>query len=306
MGQPRGSKTTLKVGAVKADVALFKTTDDPNQVNKWDTAGPNGGILHAVQRGKAITEQAPEGDPLGGGAAPVVEDPPPTIAAPAGAVTTVLVEEGSEEEVAPDEVRRGIRREDGSFADLTDALSEIDERAKLEEMEVVAFVDVGQVPRERVLASYFLAGDEPGAPRTLRVLQEAMLKSRRVAAVKWSKSKKQALGVITTHRSGALLLLQLAWSEDWREVPAKALGHRQATVSETEVAAAVELVQAMRDTRDAIDELRDDAREHRAKLRTAAFDESVEFIMPPRVEPEPEADMAEALRRSAEQVREAA
>lgn len=304
MAAPRGTKTTLAFGLVSCPVALYKTTTDEKNPT-WDTAGPNGGVLR--QRAVGVAEEAPEEkdspieDP-GSEAPPISAEEAFARAAAEPAVATVtraLFEEGTGQQVEPDEVRRGIRREDGSFVDLTEGLEAITERTKLEEMRVADFIRVEEVRRERVTGSYYLAPDGPGAPKVVRLLFEAMRNTRRVAVVKWTKRSKQSVGVLVPDpRTSSLMVIEMCWAEDVREVPEKVLTPGQVELADGEVAVATQLVEAMCSTRAAsLDAQTDDARALRREL-IARAEAGEHFEVAPRPQASPEADPIEMLRAS--------
>lgn len=318
MERAQGSKTTLKFGLVEADVQLYGTVAKAAKLTDFDTAGPNGGRLrYEAKAEEAPVEEAPKGQPLAVKPDPPADpgppaDLPPGATPPPQATTDgeapghyrqVLREEGTGVWVEREDVRRGIRHEDGSFVDLTEQLVDIEERTKLDRMEVVATIDVGQVPRERVTGSYYLAPNGDNAPKVLRLLYEALKGTRRAAVVKWTKKSRQACGVITAHgKTGALVLVEVAWAEDVRTPNARVLAHQQAEVYESEVATAKALVAEMNDTREALDELRDDALRLREELRAAVEAGEVDtFEMPPVVEAPEELDLEALLKASIEQ-----
>lgn len=317
------STTTLKFGLVEAEVGLYKTTGDPKGVAKFETASPEGGILRTEKR---AVETAPADTPQGVSPLAVAVEPktdedraepiPSDVAerqtkayeelttAP-GEYRNVLIEEGTGEVVEPEEVRKGLRDADGNFTDLTDYLASIEQRTQLEQMEVVKFIDVGQVPRDRVMASYYIGSADVGAPRVLRLLSEAMQRKRRVALVKWTKSTRQAFGVVVRDgRRNVLTLLQLAWAENVREPNAKCNALQQAEVSEQEVDAACSLIEAMQDTWEAADELRDNAIVMREELIEAVEDGTLKTFKLPPAKPEAgeDVDLADAMARSVEAV----
>jgi non-homologous end joining protein Ku len=251
MAAPRSTKTRLAFGLVTCDVALYKATGEAEKPRKWDLAGPNGGELVAPEEavaadsGLTMTREPAKGNPL-------AEDPAEALAQIVGEEPEepFVVETGTGEKVYADGVRKGIRHEDGTFSDLTDGLEEIAERTKLEEMRVADFIRVEQVQRERVLGSYYMAPDGPGAAKVVRLLHEAMRHEKRVGVVKWTKRSKQALGVLVPHPpTKSLIVLELAWAEDLREAPAKVESVADVAIHEREVTVAVELVQAMCSTR---------------------------------------------------------
>lgn len=302
MASPRGTKTTLVCGLVSCDVALYKTSGEAEKPPKWDIAGPNGGKLSApqVEDGGFTTATIS----ASGTAKPnaLSTDPKKAFAEATSEPTTIqepyLIEEDSGEKVLVKNVRRGLRRDDGTFSDLTEGLEQITERTKLEEMRVADFIRTEEVRRDRVLGSYWLAPDGPGAPKLVKMLCLAMQAERRVATVKWTKRSKQALGVlIPDPKSGALKVIELAWAEDVREAPEKVLSATQVAVSDEEIAIACELVQAMGSTRaESLDSQTDDSRTLLRELvaRAAAGEE---FAVPQRPEVEQGADVIDLMQR---------
>lgn len=276
------TRTTLVVAGIKAEVGLFTTEAKPSALADFDRAGPHGGKL--VMETKAVEvkedelsagDEAVRMDPLAEDPGPIdeapIEEPPAPKAVTEGEYRNVLVEEGTGEEVAPEQVRRGVRLDDGRFIDLTEQIDAIQERTKLDRMEVVSFFDIGQIQRERISGSYYIAAADKTAPHTLRALYEGMRKRRRAAIVKLTKRSRQSLGVIVaSSKRKSLILHELIWQEDFRAAPEKALAIQQAIVSEREVAATCKLIDAMADTREALDELRDDAIALREELRARA------------------------------------
>lgn len=330
MDGARGTKTVLKVGLIPpVPVILHGTVADSAKMADYATAGPNGRPLRYVQRAEAApVEEVPEGQPVpvlhdAAGVEPR-EDPgpevPPSWAQPSGQQAAsepgrfrqILIEtpsDGQSEddmpEVTRDQVLRGMRLDDGEFVDLTDELADIEARTKLEQMEVIATLDYGQVPRERVIGSYYLSADSADAPPLLRLIYEAAREVRRACVVKWTAKTKQSLGILVPHAStGALLVLKLAWAEDVREPGAKQLAHQQASVHAVEVDAMADLLLAMGETRrTGLDVLRDDARALREELHERVAAGTVEkFEVPVEEEPPPGLPLAALLRASREAI----
>lgn len=315
------STTTLAFGQVRRPVALFTATAKPEDVAKFDTAGPNGGRLKAAQIATpAMVEGdgqpkpvAPAPDP-GSDAPPRADEAPPQaaggpLATTPGEYAQQLIEEHTGEVVLPEDVRRGVRLDDGSFVPLDEHLKWIEEQTALEEMDIEAFIDFGQVPRERVIGCYYLGtpakkteGWEPWqVAQMLRALYEGMRRTRRAGLVKWTKRSRQSLGVVVPHpRSETLLVLQLAWAADWREAPKRATAIREAEVSERDVDAACDLIGALSGRRADLDAMEDAAIFWRRQLiedARAGRLEEPEVIEAPEEEPAP--DLAGALEASA-------
>lgn len=288
------ANTELFIGTLKAPIGLFGTNAKPDKTQEFDTAGPNGGVLKYEQRGVETpmdeqTETAPDapvrdaltGDAIakdpGSDAPPIEEAFPPAAAASNGAALVegefrqVLVEEGTGEVVEPEDVRKGVRLEDGRFIDCTDQLAAIVNRTKLDRMEVVATIDATQIRRERVTGSYYIGAQDPKATPVLRLLFESLKTRREVAVVKYTTRSRQQLGVIAPHaKTGTLVLLSLVWSEDWRAAPAKATAIAKVSVTDRQVGVMSQILAAMHDTVDVLDTLRDDAIKLREELKVRA------------------------------------
>lgn len=253
----RATNTVLAFGLVNAPVKLYKTTGKDSDLPDFEAAGPNGGALRMEVVGReAPSEAAPKGDPLA-----VEEERPETVPA---IPSSQLIEDGTGEIVERDQIRKGLRI-DEDFVDLTDELKAIEDRTKLDEMRIVSFIRVEKVPREMIQGSYWIAPGLAGT-RALRLLYLAMKLQRRVAVVKWTKRTRQSLGVIAPHRSGALMVLEVAWAETFISPPVAATSIQEADVSPPEVGAAIDLVDALADSRDSLLEQEDDALRLRREL----------------------------------------
>lgn len=210
----------------------------------------------------------------------------------AGEYGRELVEQGTGEVVLPQNVRRGIRHEDGSFVDLTDQLADIDERTKLERIEVLpgGFVDVTQIPRAAVRGCYYIGSANERAPKPLRLLYEGLKAERRAAVVKLTKKSRQSLGAIGWYGK-SLMLYELVWQEDFREPPARAAGIQKAEVTEQEVDTVRELIRAWSGPASIIGELRDDAIALREDLLAKALAGDIEGAVVSNVPAVPEPDV---------------
>lgn len=295
MAAPRATKTRLAFGLVACDIALYKTSQE-EKAPTWDKAGPNGGeLLPATttdEIAQATTAALTPSDPLADNPAEAFaeiagsEDPPEPV---------VAIEQNTRQELFKDDIRRGIRNEDGTFTDLTDGLEQIAEATKLDEMRVADFIRTEEIRRDRIVGSYFLAPGDAAAAKVVRLMHEAMRLEHRVAVVKWTKKSKQSLGVLVPHpESKSLMVIELAWAEDMRAVPEKVMLPRQVTVTDEEVGVARDLVVAMHSTRaEALDSLTDDARRLRAEL----VESGGTVLVPEHPEVEQGADVIDLMTR---------
>lgn len=311
MAAPRGTKTTLQVGVIQAPVALYKTTDKRDR-QSFIEAGPNGHPLQRQQR--LVNSQIGKqdlSDPLGTreaaeeikeaqmkALADSLDTTPDKVKIPeplADVETeTVIVEEQTGEVVKPEDVRRGLHDElNDTFIDLTDDLAKIDEQTKLDRMVIDCFVRTESVPRERVVGSYFVGFDGPGSKKVLDVLRLALKEKGRVGVVKWTKTSRQALGVIIPRRKG-LALIELAWSAELRETPDKALLDGSLAKPE-EVSAFMTMIEAMGAEPAALDNLDDESIFLYEELAESAMSGEKTFALPEPVEAAEDQDDLEAL-----------
>lgn len=326
------ANTELFIGTLRVPVGLFGTNSKPGKAVGFATAGPNGGVLKYEQRGVIAEEQTEEqpdqpvqtSDPLAadpGPEGPSLEDTveraeriattgrklmdrtEPEGALVDGEFRQVLVEQGTGEVVEPEDVRRGVRLDDGSFVDCTEQLDAIVERTKLDRIEVVKCIDATQIRAERTVGAYYVGAQETEGLPYLRLFFEALKRRREVAVVKYTTRSRQQLGVIGASAKGqALVLRNLVWAEDWRDVPAKAQVGKVA-VNETHVDAMEAILEAMHGHVDDLDELRDDALALREELRARAEHGEMAEVVEPRPDEPGDDDLEAALEASLEAVR---
>jgi non-homologous end joining protein Ku len=278
MATPRSIKSRLSFGLVSCDIALFKTVGEAEKPKPWATPPRADETEHRVEGDVRTDASVVRTDPLA--------DEPMFSGVP-------HLSEG-----APEKPRKGILNAAGEFVDLTDEIEEIAERTKLEEMRIGDFIRTEQIQRGRILGSYFVAPDGPGAGKVIRLLHEALRETKRVGVVKLTKRSKQTLAVlIPLAESKALEVIELAWAEDLREVPAKCETCAQVDVTEEEINLAVDLVTAMSSTRaDSLDTLTDDARQLRRDLILKA-EAGATFSLPERPEMVEGGEVIELMRR---------
>jgi non-homologous end joining protein Ku len=309
--------TDLYIGTLKAEVGLFGTNAKPAGLPGFVNAGPNGGELRYEMRGAAAPAEAPapeegqsdplatsEGDP--GREAPVLgdEEAAPATAMPDGGGATVpgefrrvLVEANSNEVVEPEDVRRGVRLDDGRFIDCTDQLAAIEGQTKLDRMDVVKFIDSTRIRRQRVLGAYYVGGQDAKAKAVLKLMWAGLRERREVAVVKYTTRSRQQLGVVEAAADGHLVLLALVWSEDWREAPAKAqLASIEVPAAQVEKMKA--LMAALHGHVDVLDELRDDAIALREELHARALAGEMAEVIEPLPAAEEDADLGDVLEAS--------
>lgn len=260
------SRTTLVWGQIEAKVSLFKMTAavpeaafDTEKVEEPSTDIPvtaegiedaPSSVGEPLSRGDAISQSAELAKSLGlsvtSGASPAREEP-----------------------VTPPKPRKGLYRADGTFLDLTDRLEAITEATKLDQMKIIRFVPSASVPRILIREAYYLGMDGKPSAKALRALEVGMARFNVVALVKWTKTSRQALGVLSATKKG-LVALQLAWPEELLNPSPRVLQHRQALLTEAEEQLSRNLVHAMTGSPSIVMEQADDAVTQRKALRAAA------------------------------------
>jgi DNA end-binding protein Ku len=275
MAAPRSIKSTLSFGLVSCPIALFKTVGEAEKPKAWATLTvPDEKAMERTQGG--WTGQ--RSDPLA--------DPENESTGTSMALTQ------------PEKLRKGILNTEGEFLDLTDEIDALADRTKLDEMRVSDFIRTEQVQRGRILGSYYVAPDGPGAAKVIRLLHEAMRETKRVAVVRFTKRSRQSLAVlIPLAETKALEVIEMAWNEDMREVPVKCEACAQVDVNDEEIELAVSLVEAMSSTRaDSLDTLTDDARQLRRDL-IAKAEAGETFTVPARPETVEGGEVIELIRK---------
>jgi non-homologous end joining protein Ku len=263
--------TTLVWGRMAGAVAFFKTTGDGADGAEFET-----------KRDPDPAEQAAEDSALRTALAASL----PALDAPA------------QPQPARNPVRKGITRTDGTFLDLTEKLEQIDEATKLDNMRIYGFV-ADRIPRARVVGSYYLAGTDAESIRLCAALRHAMAKTRRWALVRWTKQKKQAVGVIAPGPRDTVLVLELVFAAQVREPNPRCMSAGQVELSPEEEDLAVQLVNEMRLPTNVLDTLEDDRVVQRRALRAAAEEGLLDAWEAPEASlPDKVSDLEVALRSS--------
>jgi non-homologous end joining protein Ku len=238
--------------------------------------------------GDLFRPDVPESAPTSAPGAPEVASPAPTYIPPAT------------------RVEQGVHLENGTWVDLTDRLTEVDERTRVDGLEVVRTLPASSYASEHVRELHYVVGDDPSEFKVLALLWHALRAERAAAEVRWTKRTAQARGIILARgeagKGAHLALLELEWAQNVRPVPAKASGPVAAEVAPEEVAAAVELVESFRAPTPRA-ELRDERLAKRAELLKFARAGKLAEYVPP-AEPMPEdlgvdAGLVEALELAA-------
>ena len=237
-------RTRLAIGRAGGEVSLIKASSKPREAQ------------HETRRVGAAPDVEPEpalGDPFAED--PEAVEPAPRASAP-------------ERPASQPAVERGVTTEGGEWVVLDDALEAIDVATRLDGMEVFATIGRSALPAATIRDAYYIAPAGQGAGRFLAVVWEALRVRKAAALVRWTKRTNQALGAVVAAgrgRTAHLLLLELEWPANVRDVPRRAV--LTGEVSARQAVQAGRAVDAYRlGAGDALDGLRDERAAQRAEL----------------------------------------
>lgn len=210
-------------------------------------------------------------------------------------------------------VQQGVHTAEGAWIDLTARLAEVDERTKLDGLEVIATIDSTAIPRERVRDAKYVGGAEADTFKVLALLHHGLRARRRAAVVRYTAKTAQKLGIIVARGSREeggrigphLVLLELEWAENMREASRRVTGPIGAEYAPHEAEAAVDLVDAFASGPSVVDDLRDERLAKRAELLALAREGKLDtYTAPPEPMGDADApDLATALAMSADVIR---
>lgn len=121
------------------------------------------------------------------------------------------------EELKPDDIIKAYIV-GGECLKFTDEELDILKPFSTKIMEILGFCNLDEIPLEAMNKPYYLGTDSPkkgGAGKSFLLLKEAMIKSRKVAVVKWVSRTNEYIGMLQPHGKG-LLLKQLLYHEQVR------------------------------------------------------------------------------------------
>jgi hypothetical protein len=325
--------TTLIFGGVSAEIGLVKTSSKPKEARHEvrrmigdlpaDEAQARALADWAERHGVTTETVEPEAESLADGLARVgsaaaqkaderfrglADDP----FGPADAAEIVLTRkplgdvEGPFDGLPPERVEHGVTLDDGTWIDLTDQLATIDERTRIEGMEVVATITGHAVPRTWIRDSHWVTlagGAGQRDAKVLALLWFALRDTDEAAVVRWTKRTNQSLGIIvatgvrSVPESMALCVLEVEWPQNRRKPGARSSTPISAETSDRERNAAVELVRSLHEPPSVLVALRDERSGARADLLSAAREGRLgEVTLPPARVPVGEVeDLAAAL-----------
>lgn len=138
------------------------------------------------------------------------------------------------------------------------ALDAIEAETKIDSFEIEHFIPLKEVPWERVQDAYYLAPQtHGGSAKPLRLLYEALKRSKRAGVFKLTLTKRQHAAVVFAHNGGLVVNL-LAFAADFQQSHEADEAIARADVKPAEVALAVELIEMKAADPGVIDTLEDD------------------------------------------------
>ncbi|HEY8133254.1 MAG TPA: Ku protein [Thermoanaerobaculia bacterium] len=205
--------------------------------------------------------------------------------------------------VGSDELIRGYEISKGKYVTFTDEEMEALETDDNRAIDIVEFVDLGQVDPVFYEKSYFL-GPAPGGGKTYNLLSTAMKKQNKVGVARWVSAGKEHLVVLRPFEKG-LILHTMYYADEVRDFAAIDVEH--AAVREKEVQLAEMLINELTEEKFDPMQFKDEYRQRvLAKIRAKAQGKPIVSEEKEEEKGAEVVDIMEALRRSLEGGRAAA
>ncbi|HMC20523.1 MAG TPA: Ku protein [Thermoanaerobaculia bacterium] len=205
--------------------------------------------------------------------------------------------------VSSDELIRGYEISKGKYVTFTDEEMEALETDDNRAIDIVEFVDLGQVDPVFYEKSYFL-GPAPGGGKTYNLLSTAMKKQNKVGVARWVSAGKEHLVVLRPFEKG-LILHTMYYADEVRDFAAIDVEH--AAIREKEVQLAEMLINELTEEKFDPLQFKDEYRERvLAKIRAKAQGKPIVSKEKEEEKGGEVVDIMEALRRSLEGGRAAA
>ena len=201
--------------------------------------------------------------------------------------------------VSSDELIRGYEISKGKYVTFTDEEMEALETDDNRAIDIVEFVDLGQVDPVFYEKSYFL-GPAPGGGKTYNLLSTAMKKQNKVGVARWVSAGKEHLVVLRPFEKG-LILHTMYYADEVRDFAAIDVEH--AAIREKEVQLAEMLINELTEEKFDPLQFKDEYRERvLAKIRAKAQGKPIVSKEKEEEKGGEVVDIMEALRRSLEEV----
>lgn len=135
---------------------------------------------------------------------------------------------------------------DGVFHPIpASAIASIEAETKIEDFTIEHFIPLKDVPFERVTDAYYLAPQtNGGSPRPLKLLHEALKRTKKAGVFKLCLTKRQYAAVVYAHNGGLIVNL-LAFATDFKQVHEADEAIAGAQVKPEEVKFACELIEVL-------------------------------------------------------------
>lgn len=179
------------------------------------------------------------------------------------------------------------------------AIAAIEAETKIEDFTIENFVPMKDVPFERVMDAYYLAPQtNGGSAKPLKLLHEALKRSKMAGVFKLCLTKRQYAAVVYAH-NGGLIVNTLAFADDFRQVHEADEAIARAEIAPAEVKLAMELIAVYTSDADVIDTLADDLVPLKQKLVDEALAGRTIRASAPKAKPVPQGDvLMDALKAS--------
>jgi len=138
-----------------------------------------------------------------------------------------------------------------------EALDAITEQTILDTFEIEDFVAVKDLPTERFTDTYFLAPQTGVNPKPLKLLYEALRRTKKAGVFKLTLTTRQYLAALYA-KDGALIVNLMHFASDFAKVSRASEVLDSVAVEPKQVALAVELIDAMTSDGEVIDSFEDD------------------------------------------------
>jgi DNA end-binding protein Ku len=182
--------------------------------------------------------------------------------APSGApLKRIEVDSVTGEAVELSEIQHGLRIGDDFHPIPKEALKQIDEATKLEEMRVTGSMPVEEIPFDRVTGFYYIQSPTKGGThQAYRLVYEALLEDETALTTKWTARSRQKLAVIYADGSrGCLVMNTLDFASNVRQADDALLAPQASKVEQAQVDLAREVIADMSSGVDALETEVDEA-----------------------------------------------
>jgi DNA end-binding protein Ku len=194
-------------------------------------------------------------------------------------------------------------REGTGFREIpAEALEAIKEQTTLDTFQIEHFVPVKDLPTERFSDTYYLAPQTGVNPKPLKLLHEALKRTKKAGVFKLTLTSRQYLAALYAH-NGALIVNLMHFAGDFKKAERAGEKLVGVEVDPKQVALASDLIEAMSADADVIDSFEDDLVPLKQSLVDAALAGKTLRREKGKKAPEPQDDLAEQLRASYEQIK---